>query len=273
MLSRSRCISSLPSICCAAAYPVLTVGAEDETMSNAGTRAEWALQSFFGRINYNYKERYLFETNLRLDGSSRFASGNRWGIFPSFSGAWRLTEEPWMQKARKTLTEMKIRASYGTLGNQNINSSYYPFAEQLKMDSYSDNGVLVPSAYKSTLANEGITWETSEMVDVGIDATLWNKFSVTADWYLKKTHGILMTLNIPLSTGLSAPYQNAGEVKNMGWEVSAGYHDQWGDFRFGVDANLSDVINTITDMNGQFETHSGGIIRNQGALLSIPYMV
>ena len=244
-------------------YPVLNVGAEDETMSNAGTRAEWALQSFFGRINYNYKERYLFEANLRLDGSSRFASGNRWGIFPSFSGAWRLTEEPWMQKARKTLTEMKIRASYGTLGNQNINSSYYPFAEQLKMDSYSDNGVLVPSAYKSTLANEGITWETSEMVDVGIDATLWNKFSVTADWYLKKTHGILMTLNIPLSTGLSAPYQNAGEVKNMGWEVSAGYHDQWGDFRFGVDANLSDVINTITDMNGQFETHSGGIIRNQ----------
>lgn len=244
-------------------YPVLNVGAADGTMSNAGTRTEWALQSYFGRINYNFKERYLFEANVRFDGSSRFAKGRQWGIFPSFSGAWRLTEEPWMENVRNTLTQMKVRASYGTLGNQNISSSNYPFAEQLSMDVYSINDVLVPAAYRASLANEDITWETSEMVDVGIDAALWNKFTLTADWYLKNTHGILMTLNIPLSTGLSAPYRNAGEVRNMGWELAVGYHDMKGDFSWGIDANVSDVINTITDMGGQFESKSGGIIRNR----------
>ncbi len=244
-------------------YPVLNVGAEDETMSNAGSRTEWALQSFFGRVNYNYKERYLFEANLRLDGSSRFADGHKWGLFPSFSGAWRITEEEWMDAADKVLSEMKLRVSYGTLGNQNIGTSNYPFAEQLTTSVYSIDDALVAAAYRASLANENITWETSEMVDVGLDFTLWNKFSVTADWYLKKTHGILMTLNIPLSAGLSAPYQNAGEVRNLGWEISAGYHDERGDFRWGIDANLSDVLNTITDMKGQYESHSGGIIRNQ----------
>lgn len=244
-------------------YPVLNVGAADETMSNAGSRTQWALQSFFGRVNYNYKERYLFEANVRFDGSSRFAKGHKWGIFPSFSGAWRVTEEPWMSEVKNTLTEMKIRASYGTLGNQNISSSNYPFAEELKMDVYSVNDVLVPAAYRNSLANEDITWETSEMVNVGIDFSLWNKFTVTGDWYIKNTHGILMTLNIPLSTGLNAPYRNAGEVRNMGWELALGYHDQWGDFRFGIDANISDVINTITFMDGQYESKSSGIIRNQ----------
>lgn len=244
-------------------YPVLRVGAEDETMSNDGTRSQWALQSYFGRVNYNFKERYLFEANVRFDGSSRFATGHQWGVFPSFSGAWRMSEEPWMNEVKHILTEMKIRASYGTLGNQNISSSNYPFAELLNMDIYSVNDVLVPAAYRSSLANEGITWETSEMTDIGVDLSLWNKFTVTADWYLKNTHGILMTLNIPLSTGLGAPYRNAGEVRNVGWEIAAGYHDSWGDFRFGFDANVSDVVNTITEMDGQYESKSGGIIRNQ----------
>lgn len=166
-------------------YPVLRVGAEDETMSNDGTRSQWALQSYFGRVNYNFKERYLFEANVRFDGSSRFATGHQWGVFPSFSGAWRMSEEPWMNEVKHILTEMKIRASYGTLGNQNISSSNYPFAELLNMDIYSVNDVLVPAAYRSSLANEGITWETSEMTDIGVDLSLWNKFTVTADWYLK----------------------------------------------------------------------------------------
>ncbi len=244
-------------------YPVLNVGAEDETMNNAGTRSEWVLQSYFGRLNYNYRDRYLVEGNIRFDGSSRFASGHRWGIFPSVSLGWRISSEEWMSGISNTLTELKLRGSYGQLGNQNISSSNYPFAEQLAMDVYSVNDVLVPIAYRNSLANEDITWETSEMYDVGLDATLWNKLSLTADFYVKNTHGILMTLNIPLSTGLSAPYQNAGEVRNLGWELAAGYHDTFGDFRFGIDANISDVINTITDMNGQYESHSGGIIRNQ----------
>lgn len=240
-------------------YETINAGADNELKENGGAREQLALQSYFGRINYNYKERYLLEANVRFDGSSRFAKGNRWGIFPSFSAAWRVTEEPFMLDIKNTLTELKVRASYGTLGNQSI-GGYYPTAQTLTISSFSGNDNIWPIVALNTLANKNITWETSEMYDVGIDAVLWNKFSVTADWYYKTTYGILMTLDIPSTIGLSAPYQNAGEVKNVGWELGVGYHDNWGDFSFGVDANLSDVVNEITDMKG---TSSGSFVRNQ----------
>ena len=240
-------------------YETINAGADNELKENGGAREQLALQSYFGRINYNYKERYLLEANVRFDGSSRFAKGNRWGIFPSFSAAWRVTEEPFMLNIKNTLTELKVRASYGTLGNQSI-GGYYPTAQTLTISSFSGNDNIWPIVALNTLANRNITWETSEMYDVGIDAVLWNKFSVTADWYYKTTYGILMTLDIPSTIGLSAPYQNAGEVKNVGWELGVGYHDNWGDFSFGVDANLSDVVNEITDMKG---TSSGSFVRNQ----------
>ena len=240
-------------------YETINAGADNELKENGGAREQLALQSYFGRINYNYKERYLLEANVRFDGSSRFAKGNRWGIFPSFSAAWRVTEEPFMLNVKNTLTELKVRASYGTLGNQSI-GGYYPTAQTLTISSFSGNDNIWPIVALNTLANKNITWETSEMYDVGIDAVLWNKFSVTADWYYKTTYGILMTLDIPSTIGLSAPYQNAGEVKNVGWELGVGYHDNWGDFSFGVDANLSDVVNEITDMKG---TSSGSFVRNQ----------
>ena len=172
-------------------YEVIGAGADNETKDNGGGHAQWALQSFFGRLNYNFKERYLFEANVRFDGSSRFAKGNRWGIFPSFSGAWRLTEEPFMQDVRRTLSEFKIRASYGQLGNQNIGSNY-PTIQQLDVSSISVNDVITPIVTQTTLANPDITWESTEMYDVGIDATLFDKLSVTADWYYKKTHDILL---------------------------------------------------------------------------------
>lgn len=240
-------------------YETINAGADNELKENGGAREQLALQSFFGRFNYNYKERYLLEANVRFDGSSRFAKGNRWGIFPSFSAAWRVTEEPFMLNAKNTLTELKVRASYGTLGNQSI-GGYYPTAQTLTISSFSGNDNIWPIVALNTLANKNITWETSEMYDVGIDAVLWNKFSATADWYYKTTYGILMQLDIPSTIGLGAPYQNAGEVKNVGWELGVGYHDSWGDFSFGVDANLSDVVNEITDMKG---TSSGSFIRNQ----------
>lgn len=241
-------------------YEVIGAGADNETKDNGGGHAQWALQSFFGRLNYNFKERYLFEANVRFDGSSRFAKGNRWGIFPSFSGAWRLTEEPFMQDVRRTLSEFKIRASYGQLGNQNIGSNY-PTIQQLDVSSISVNDVITPIVTQTTLANPDITWESTEMYDVGIDATLFDKLSVTADWYYKKTHDILLTLDIPSIIGLGAPYQNAGMVRNVGWEVAVGYHNKWRDFSFGVEANLSDVVNKIIDMKGT--TGGSGAIRNQ----------
>lgn len=164
-----------------------------------------------------------------------------------------------MLNVKNTLTELKVRASYGTLGNQSI-GGYYPAFQTLTISSMSASDKIYPIVALNTLANKDITWETSEMYDVGVDAVLWNKFSVTADWYYKTTYGILMKLDIPSTIGLTAPYQNAGEVRNIGWELGFGYHDAWGDWTFGVDANLSDVVNEITDMKG---TSSGSVVRNQ----------
>lgn len=241
-------------------YTTINAGADNELKENGGARYQWALASFFGRFNYNYKERYLLEANVRLDGSSRFAKGHRWGVFPSFSGAWRLTEEPWMQNAKQVLNEFKLRGSYGFLGNQNIGSDYYPTVQTLTISSISAAGLIYPIVGLNNLANENITWESSEMADVGMDATIWDRFSLTADVYYKMTHGILMQLDIPASIGLSAPYQNAGAVRNIGWELGIGYHDHRGNFNWGVDANLSDVHNRIMDMKG---TASGSLLRNE----------
>lgn len=244
-------------------YETIDAGADNEFKNNSGAQYQWALASYFGRINYNYKERYLVEANLRFDGSSRFAEGNRWGIFPSFSGAWRITEEEWMKPVKNILTEAKIRASYGHLGNQSIGNSYYPTIQELNIgSSISVNGVVTPIATQTTLANKDLTWETTKMADVGLDFSLWNKLSITADAYYKKTEGILMKLTIPSSIGLGAPFQNAGEVTNIGWELAANYHDSLGDFTWGIDANISDVHNKITKMATR--SQSGYIMNQQG---------
>lgn len=242
-------------------YEVINAGADNEFKDNGGTHTQLSLGSFFGRINYNFKERYLLEANFRADGSSRFAPENRWGFFPSASAAWRISEEPFFLPVSKTVTELKLRASYGTLGNQNIGSSYYPTAQTLVQSSIFAGTGLHPIVALNTLANRDITWETTRMADAGIDLSLWNKLSLTGDFYHKITDGILMTLDIPSSIGLGAPYQNAGKVQNVGWEVSASYRDSAGDFRWGASANLSDVKNEILNMKGTFE--SSGVIRNQ----------
>ena len=252
-------------------YDVINAGGDNEFKNNSGTRTQLALASFFGRINYNYDNRYLFEANLRYDGSSRFAKQNRWGLFPSFSAAWRLSEESFMDSTREVITEAKIRASYGTLGNQNIGSNY-PTAQMLTISSISAANKIYPIVAQTSLANKDITWETTYMADLGIDFTLWEKFTITADYYYKKTDGILMELDIPSTIGLNAPYQNAGVVVNNGWEVSLGYNNHWGDWSFGVQGNLSDVINEIVDMKGTYGT--SGVIRNQeGSSINSLYLV
>ena len=245
-------------------YDQITAG-EIENQTNNGYQYQWVVQSFFGRVNYNYKERYLFEANLRIDGSSRFIKQNRWGYFPSVSAAWRISEEDWMESAKDVLDALKIRASYGTLGSQNLAgssdaASYYPFSQNLATGNISMGGNIYPIVTLNTMANEDIRWETTTVLDFGIDATLWGKVNLTADWYQKHTDGILMTLNLPLGNGVNAPYQNAGKVKNTGWEVGIGYNDRWGDWTFGVNANISDVVNTITHME---VPDTDGVLRNE----------
>lgn len=251
-------------------YDVLSAGAANEFQEANGARYEWALLSYFIRANYNYKERYLFEANVRYDGSSRFAKRKRWGVFPSFSAAWRITEEDWVKPITKTMTEMKIRASYGELGNQNIGSDYYPTIQTLTISSIFAGETLYPIVGLNNLANPDITWETSKMTDIGVDIAFWNKLTFTADWYYKTTDGILMQLAIPQSIGLTPPYQNAGSVRNVGWEAALEYSDSAGDFTWNAGANLSDVVNTITDMKGTY-SQSGDLRNQEGSSINSIY--
>ena len=244
-------------------YDQITAGGLTN-LANDGYRYQWALQSYFGRVNYNYKDRYLLEANIRIDGSSRFRKENRWGYFPSVSGAWRISEEAFMKDAKDVVSQLKLRASYGTLGNQNMAGSdaaqYYPTSPNLDLGFIGMNDNIYPLVTLNTMANPDIKWETTTITDIGVDLTLFDKLNITADWYRKTTDGILMTLSLPLVNGFGAPYQNAGEVRNTGWEIGIGYNNQWGDFSFGVNANLSDVKNEIIDMKGK--TASSGVLMN-----------
>lgn len=213
-----------------------------ENMNNGGGEYQWAINSFFGRLNYNYKERYLVEANIRTDGSSRFAEGNRYGVFPSFSAAWRISEEPFMESIRDRVDNLKLRASWGKLGNQNIGSSYYPTTQQLSTGSISMGGNLYTTSAVTSLSNRDLTWETSTMTDLGIDLSLFGCINITADWYRKITDGILMKLDIPNHIGMGAPFQNAGKVRNQGWELSVGYSKKLTrDFSLDAALTLSDV--------------------------------
>lgn len=241
-------------------YEVLTAGADNETKDNNGTQDQWVLVSGFGRFNYDYQGKYLFEANLRYDGTSRFIGNNRWATFPSFSAGWVISKESFMDNLSSAIKMLKIRGSWGKLGNQNIGSSYYPFAEPLSLGSVSMGGNIYQMITQTTLSNPNLRWEETDMKGIGLDANLFNKLSVTFDWYDKKTDGILLKLNTSQLTGLASPYQNAAVVSNKGWEVSARYDDKWGDFQFGLGFNLSDVKNRIIDMKGQT---SGDLLRQQ----------
>jgi len=229
-------------------YEVLNAGSP-ANQTATGSAADWALRSFFGRINYDYQQKYLFEANLRYDGSSRFAKGNKYGLFPSVSAGWRISEEQFMKDV-EWIDNLKLRASWGKLGNQDIGN--YPFVSSVKLGlDYMFNGT-VPGSGGAVVdaANPDITWETTAMSNIGFDATLFSKLSVTAEYYVKKTSDILLELPIPGTTGLNAAYQNAGEVRNKGWDISVRYTDKIGDFNFNIGAHLSDVKNEIINLEG-----------------------
>lgn len=241
-------------------YEQLTAGADNATKDNNGTGNQWILISGFGRFNYDFRGKYLFEANLRYDGTSRFIENNRWAAFPSFSAGWVISREDFWDKLSPVVNMLKIRGSWGKLGNQNIGSSYYPFAEALSLSSVSMGGNIYQMITQTTLSNPNLRWEETVMKGIGLDANLFNKLSVTVDLYDKRTDGILLKLNTSQLTGLASPYQNAAVVSNKGWEVSTRYDNKWGDFQLGVGVNLSDVKNRIVDMKGQT---SGDLLRQQ----------
>lgn len=219
--------------------------------STTGTADEYGLLSYFGRVNYSFANKYLLEANIRHDGSSRFADGQRWGTFPSFSAGWRIGAEKFMED-QKIFQELKLRGSWGQLGNDNT-SSNYPYQSTYSFSSsYPFGGTLNTAALLSSYPSASLSWETTKMWDIGLDMTVLNKnLDITLDYYVKNTKDILLQLPIPLTTGLTAPYSNAGSVRNKGWEFSANYHNSIGkDFEYNIGLNMSDVINRVTDMKG-----------------------
>ncbi len=235
-------------------YPVLNAGGE-ENQKASGSASDYALQAFFGRINYDFKGKYLFEANLRYDGSSRFAEDYRWGLFPSVSGGWRVSEEPFWSSIKDVVTNFKLRASWGQLGNQNTLNGYYPSQSTVNLGTnyIFDKGITSGAAI-TTMANSIISWETTTMTNIAIEFNLLKKLDFTAEYYYRQTDDILLNLDIPLIIGLTAPAQNAGKLENKGWEIAASYNDKFGDFNFSAMFNISDVRNKILDLKGINET-------------------
>ncbi len=235
-------------------YPVLNAGGE-ENQKSRGAASDYALQAFFGRFNYDFKGKYLFEANLRYDGSSRFAEGYRWGLFPSVSGGWRISEEMFWNNLKSIIPNLKLRASWGQLGNQNTLNGFYPAQSIVGLGTnYIFDKNVFSGASISTMANSQISWETTTMSNIAIELNLFKKIEIIAEYYYRETKDILLTLDIPLIIGLSAPAQNAGRLENKGWEVEAIYKDHWGDLNFSAAFNISDVQNKILNLKGINET-------------------
>lgn len=236
-----------------------------------GSAEEASLQSFFGRVNYNYGGRYLFEMNMRRDGSSRMPKKNRYANFPSFSGAWLLSNEAFMQNV-KFLNSLKLRASWGKLGNQEIGN--YAYLETLSSQGgYYFGDKKYVGMKRAKIANENIKWETTTITDFGFDASFWRgKINVVFDWYEKNTSDILLQLPMPniFLGALKAPYQNAGKVRNRGWELAVNYYDQKGDWTWQAGFSVSGVKNEILEMGG-VESIDNNIINREGDAIGSYY--
>ena len=254
--------------------PTIDAGAGSPNWSNSGKVEEWALMSGFFRLNYNYKDRYLFEANARYDGSSRLSPDGRWGLFPSFSGAWRISEESFM-KDFEWLSNAKIRASWGKLGNQEI--GLYPYQAMIsKVSSYPFDKNEMSSAFIQTAyVNRNIKWETTTITDVGLDMLLWNKFNITFDWYKKETDGILRSAQVSALLGMDAPIINNGTMQDKGIELAFAWNDHTDTKLGGLDYNVGFYIDRTrnTLVNFGSTEKDGKVIREEGLPYNSYYML
>jgi TonB-linked SusC/RagA family outer membrane protein len=213
--------------------------------TNGGTSSSWVIRSYYGTASYDFNDKYLLGTSLRYDGTSRLPKDSRWGLFYSFSGGWRISKEAFLRHAR-WLNDLKIRGSWGKLGNQNIGN--YPYQPILSQNSYAFAGSISTGFVPNTLVDPNLTWETTRVVDIGIDLTaLNNRLSFTADWFNKYTYNILRGSQVPLWLGLNAPTVNDGAVTNKGVEFSLRYQDHIGkNFSYYAVANFQSYKNKLT---------------------------
>lgn len=230
-------------------------------ITNGAGLSEYKMLSYFGRLNYAYKDRYLFEANIRTDASSQFYKSNRWGVFPSFSLGWRMSEENFMQPI-DWVNNLKLRASWGTLGNIN-NVGYYDYFQSYVSDSYySFDDVAVQGIREAKPANLKLGWETVNMADIGFDLDIFDGLlGINVDYYVKNTSNILLNYNVPLEIGISSvPSQNIGKVKNTGFELALIHRNKIGKVSYTLGANIATNKNKIVDMgtsNNKIDVGSG----------------
>lgn len=247
----------------------LNAGTES-TQTNSGYTRELSMMSYFGRINYDYKGRYLFEANLRADASSRFSPDHRWGYFPSVSVGWRISEETFMNWSKKWMDSMKIRASWGQLGNQSaLNSDnsndYYPWMVTYSIGhNYPFDDTVETGIAQTSHRISSISWEKSTTWGVGIDMVLLNAVDLSIDFYNRKTTDIIMSVPVPGTFGLKAYKDNVGAMSNRGLEISVGYHKEWKDWKFRVNGNWSTNHNKVLDLGGVDKMYDGNKIHQVG---------
>lgn len=235
------------------------------TQTNGGYTRSLSLMSYFGRLNYDYKGKYLFEANLRADGSSRFSKNNRWGYFPSFSGGWRLSEESFMKTTQNWLQSLKIRASWGELGNQDALTEYYPWLETYYIGkNYIFDNTLTTGITKTAQKLSSISWETTTNVGIGLDASFLNDFSLSVDYYARTTRDIIMEVPVPGTFGMDPYNDNIGKVKNSGLEASLGWQKKFKDWNFGANLNFAYNKNELLDLGGVKEIISDYYIDRVG---------
>ena len=230
-------------------------GKSSATVTGTPASNDHSLLSYFGRINYDFNETYMMSLIMRADGSSNFAKGKQWGYFPSVSAGWVVSNEKFMKSTESWLDYLKLRASWGQNGNENIGqfmySGTFAFGPKGLYSFNQDKEAGTQGGYPARLANPDVTWETSEQTNVGLDARfLRGRLGFTFDWYNKKTKDLLLYVPLSPENGFDGWYQNAGTVENKGIELSLNWHDKIGkDFDYSVNWNMAYNKNNVTEVN------------------------
>jgi TonB-linked SusC/RagA family outer membrane protein len=213
----------------------------------------WAMNSYFGRLNYNYDNRYILEANMRYDGSSRLAPDNRWKAFPSFSAAWRINEEKWFKF--NTISNLKVRASWGQLGNGAV-LGLYDYIATISNGNQMGEGYY----FQTALASQSKTWEIIETTNLGLDFGLFNnRLSFSGDYYWKYNKNMLALLQVPSLIGIGVSNANVGELKTWGWEFDAKWHDKVGEINYQIGFNISDSQNELVKYDGRSTINEGTV--------------
>ena len=257
------------------AYEYMQLSAGEFNQTNSGSYTEWSLFSIFGRANYDFRGKYLFEATIRRDGSSRFGPENRYANFPAASFAWAISQEDFMEGTRNWLDFLKLRLGWGISGNDRIGNyvPYSTYATHLTLSSYpidGSNTSVVTGFRQSVMGNPSVTWETTETMNLGLDITvLDNTLNFTADVWQRYTSDMLYQLRVPHLLGVATPpFVNIGEMKNVGFDLELGYNNtaMGGQFRYGATATISRYVNEIMKLSDDVEEE---II--MGSLRGMPY--